>query len=110
MLIEQYLQETRLEESCGDDVVVGASLRLESMNVILVEAFDLIPTSSPLLHTIPSYVLILDMSQGNNRCHDRSIDPYCIYLERTCLRKSCGFLSLIILLIFLRHLIISRGH
>jgi len=62
-------------------VVVGAPSSLESMNLILVEALDLVPTSSPLLCPIPSYVHVLDVSLGDIRGYDLSINLHRTYLE-----------------------------
>ena len=60
---------------------ISASPGPESMNLILVETFDLVPVSSPLLYTIHSYVHVLDASLGDIAGNNPSIDPYYIYLE-----------------------------
>jgi len=62
-LVEEYLQETSLQESCSDD----APSSLESVDPILVGAFDLVPFLSHLFPTTPSDVHILDVSPGDFR-------------------------------------------
>ena len=51
--IEQYLKEAPLKESGGDGVIIGVSPSPNSMEPILVEALDFVPTHLPTPHHSP---------------------------------------------------------
>ena len=80
-LVKQYLGETPLQESCTDDVIVSPSPSPESMNIILIEALNLISSSSSILYIIPSCVHVLDAFLDDIRGYKPSLDPYSLYLE-----------------------------
>ena len=61
-VIEKYLEETPLEESRVDDMIVGVPPSPDLMNLILVEAFDIVSIPSPFFLTTPSHMHVLDAS------------------------------------------------
>ena len=96
-------------ELCGDLVMGIDTPSIEHIDPICHEPLDLTPTSSPLPPTTPFPVHAFPESLGDIRGYNSSIDPYCAYLEDAP-RKITWSTSLIILLIFLWHLVSSRGH
>ena len=79
-LVEQHLEETSLQESSGDDVVVRVAHSPKFIEFILDKAFDLDPFPCPL-HRTPSSLRTFHESLGDIRWHQCSLDPYYAYLE-----------------------------
>ena len=80
-MLKSSFEETPIEESCGDSVVVGVNPTVEHVNPICTESLTLIPISSPLLPTTPSDLHALYESLGDLRGYNLSFDPYCAYLK-----------------------------
>lgn len=64
-------------------MVVGVSPISEPVDPILIEAFNIVPIPSPLLHTNLSHAHVFYASLGDFRWYDHSLDPHCVYLADT---------------------------
>ena len=62
---------------------VGVTPSIEHIDPIYTKSFDLVPISSSLLPTTPSYLQAFDESLGNIRGYNPAFDLYCAraYLE-----------------------------
>jgi len=81
VLVEQYLEESPLDESCAYDAVVGSFSSPKSMNSIPVEFLDFVHIPSPLLPSIPLMWMYYVHILGDFRRYVPSINSYCAYLE-----------------------------
>jgi len=80
-LVEPHLEEAPLKELCGDLVMGTDTPSIGPTDPIGNEPIDLIPPSSPLPPTIPSHLHALHESLCDIKGYNRSLGPYCAYLE-----------------------------
>ena len=80
VLVGLCLTEALAEELCGDIMMGSASPSIGLIVPVCTEPPNLMPISSLLLPTTPSYVHAVHEPLDDVRGYYPSLDPYCAYL------------------------------